>query len=87
MEPRKVLPKKPTNDREYYLFALRIVGDFGGVIAVPVVILVLLGRYADQYFDTVHTLTIIGFLLAFVISSVGVYQKAKQFGQEFQKLK
>jgi F0F1-type ATP synthase assembly protein I len=87
MEPRKIPPKKTISDREYYLFALRIVGDFGGVIAVPVVVLVLLGRYLDKYFSTGHTLTIIGFMVAFVISSVGVYQKAKQFGQEFQKLK
>lgn len=87
MEPRKITPKKSLNDREYYLFALRIVGDFGGVIAVPVVVLVLAGRYADRYFSTGHILTIVGFITAFIISSVGVYQKTKQFGQEFEKLK
>ena len=38
---------KKTNDRAYYTFALKIIGDFGVSIAAPVVLFVLVGQYLD----------------------------------------
>ncbi|HLD34862.1 MAG TPA: AtpZ/AtpI family protein [Patescibacteria group bacterium] len=77
---------QPKNERSYYLFALRIVGDFGATIAVPVVALSLLGKYLDQRWQTGPWLLIIGFVLSLLISVLIIYRKAKRYGQEYQKL-
>lgn len=78
-------PKK-TSDRAYYLFALRIVGDFGASIAVPVVLFVLLGQYLDKRWHSGPFLTILGFVVAALISGRIIYRKAKLYGEEYQKL-
>lgn len=79
------MPNK-TTDREYYLFALRIIGDFGINIAVPVVALVLLGQYLDEKYRTNPWFTILGFALAALVSGKIIYTKAKKYGQEYQAL-
>lgn len=79
------VPNK-TTDREYYLFALRIIGDFGATIAVPVVALVLLGQYLDDKYHKNPWFTIGGFALAALISGKIIYTKAKKYGQEYQTL-
>lgn len=74
------------SDREYYMFALRIIGDFGINIAVPVVVLALLGEYLDDKYGWTPIATISGFALAALISGMIVYRKAKKYGQEYQRL-
>ena len=76
----------PKSDRDYYMFALRVVGDFGINIAVPVVGLALLGDYLDEKYGWTPVATISGFVLAAIISGMIIYRKAKQFGQEYQRL-
>lgn len=73
-------------DRQYYLFALRIVSDFGVVIAVPVVVFVLIGRWLDERFSQGWLFTILAFAVAAVLSGVIIYRKAKKYGEEYQKL-
>lgn len=68
------------------LFALRIAGDFGVVIAVPVVVLALFGRWLDTQYQTGWAFTILGFLIAAAISSIGIYRKAKRYGKEYEAL-
>ena len=75
-----------TTDREYYFFALRIVGDFGINIAVPVVLFVLLGQYLDGKYNKSPLFTILGFVLAAVLSGMNIYKKAKRYGQEYQRM-
>jgi hypothetical protein len=75
-----------SNDRKYYLFALRIAGDFGASIAIPVVVLVLAGRWIDGKYHTGFTYTIAGFVLAALISGKIIYDKAKRYGKEYQSL-
>ena len=77
---------KGASDREYYLFALKIVGDFGASIAVPVALLALVGRYFDRKYDVSPWLTIIGFALAALISAKIIYRRAKEYGKQYQKL-
>lgn len=78
---------KPTNsDRQYYMFALRIVGDFGANIAIPVVAFVLLGQYLDNKFHHSPLFTILGFVVAALISGKIIYRKAKMYGAEYQKM-
>ena len=78
--------KKETRDRDYYLFALRIIGDFGATIAVPVVILALLGKYFDEKYQTAPWLMITGFVLAALISAKIIHRKAHEYGKAYQKL-
>lgn len=79
-------PLKKNSDRAYYLFALRIVGDFGAAIAVPVILLVLIGQKLDAYWQRAPLFTVIGFVLAALISGRIIYKKSKKYGEEFQKL-
>ncbi len=83
MEEKK--PQK-SSSREYQIFALKIIGDFGASIAVPVVALVLLGQYMDKKYDLLPLFTIIGFVLAALISGVIIYKKAYTYGAEYKKL-
>jgi len=77
---------KKTTDREYYLFALRIIGDFGATIAMPVVVFVLFGQWLDGKYETSPLFTIIGFVLAALISAKIIHKKAKRYGEQYQKL-
>lgn len=83
MEEKKL---QKSSSRAYQIFALKIIGDFGASIAVPVVALVLLGQYADKKYDLAPLCTIIGFILAALISGKIIYKKAYTYGAEYKKL-
>lgn len=68
------------------MFALRIVGDFGASLAVPVVVLVYLGHYLDQRYHLNSWFTILGFVLAALISGKIIYQKSKKYGEDYQRM-
>ena len=78
--------QSPKSDREYYLFALKIIGDFGATIAVPVVIFTLLGQFLDEKYQRRPLFTILAFVVAALISAKIIYKKAKKYGQEYQNL-
>ena len=78
-------PKK-TTDREYYLFAFRIMGDFGTTIAVPVVLFVLLGQYLDGKYSVRPWFTVAGFLIAGLLTAKLIHKKAKKYGQAYQDM-
>ena len=73
-------------DRSYYLFALKIMGDFGATIAIPVVVFVLLGEYLDKRYATSPWFTIGAFVLAAIVSGKMIYTKTKQYGEQYKKL-
>ena len=75
------------SDKAYYLFGLKIAGDFGATIAVPVVLLALLGQWLDEKYNKGSLFLILGFVLAAVISAKMIYQKAKVYGEEYKKMK
>lgn len=75
-----------SKDREYYLFALRLISDFGVSIAVPVVAFVLIGQWLDRSYGFGHKATIAAFILAALISGKIVYRKAKEYGKQYQAL-
>jgi hypothetical protein len=83
---QKPAPAFDPSDRKYYLFALRVVGDFGANIAVPVVILVLLGQYLEKRYGFAPYGTVAGFVLAATISGVLIFRKAKEYGTQYQEL-
>jgi len=73
-------------DRRYAMFGLRIVGDFGASIAIPVVVLVWLAQRLEAKFGHAPYLTITAFVLAAVFSGWSVYRQAKAYAVEYQKL-
>lgn len=75
-----------TTDRQYYLFALRIIGDFGASIAMPIVILVLIGQYFDEQYHRSPLFTILAFVIAALISGKIIHKKAKRYGNQYQKM-
>jgi len=78
-------PKK-VSDREYYLFALRIAGDFGATIAVPAVLGVLIGNWLDNKYDKYPLFLIICLLLAFAATVRIIQKKAKRYGDQYNKM-
>ena len=55
-----------------------IAGEVGFIIAIPLVVLVLLGIKADRYFGTTPLFIIIGMVLSGVVSSISITRKVKQ---------
>lgn len=77
---------KKTSSREYKLFAFKMLGDFGASIAVPVVLFVLAGQYLDEKYNKSPFFTIMGFVLAALLSAKVIYKKAKTYGEEYKRM-
>ena len=77
---------KKTTDRQYYTFALRIIGDFGASIAVPIVTFVLIGQFFDEKYQRSPLFTVLAFILSALISGKIIHKKAKRYGDQYQKL-
>lgn len=73
-------------DSKYWLFAMKIVVDFGFVLAVPVVVFVMTGRWLDAKYDSGPWLTLLAFVLAALVSGAIIYKKAKRYGKEYMEL-
>ncbi len=63
----------------YIRLGLRIIGDFGAALAVPVVVLVLAGQWLDEKYHHTYLFTAIAFVVAALISARMIYKKAKQY--------
>jgi len=55
--------------------ALSLAWELGYLIAGPLVILALTGRYLDQRFESSPIFLLIGIVLSVVVTSIGVYWK------------
>lgn len=73
-------------DRKYIMMGLRIIGDFGVTIAVPAVVFVLIGQWLDGKYGMSPWFTILGFVLAALITAKIIYRKAKAYGEEYQNI-
>lgn len=78
-------PKK-SNGYQYQLFAFKMLGDFGFAIATPVVLFVLIGQYLDGKYGKSPLFTILGFVLAALVTAKVIYKKAKKYGEEYKKM-
>ena len=78
-EEAKVLDK-------HLLSNIKIVGNFGGTIAIPVVIFVLGGQWLDKRYHASPWFTIMAFVLAAIVSGKMIYSKSKMYGKEYQKM-
>jgi len=79
-------PQKQSSDREYYMFALRIVGDFGITIAVPAVLGAFLGQWLENKYSHAPLFTILSLVVAFLITIRIIQKKAKKYGDQYNKM-
>lgn len=75
-----------TRDKEYMRLGLRIVGDFGATLAVPVVVFVLVGQWLDNKYHHTYLFTAIAFVLAALTSARMIYKKAKQYDKLYRDI-
>lgn len=73
-------------DRKYYIFAIKIMLDFGAVIAVPAVLLSLAGQYFDAKYDKAPLFLILFLATALLITMSILIKKAKNYGNLYQKI-
>jgi len=74
------------NDRKYIAMGLRIIGDFGATIAVPVVLFVLVGQWLDGRYGYAPWFTVCGFVLSALLSGKMIYDKARKYGEEYKDI-
>lgn len=77
---------KNADDRAFYLFGLRIVGDFGATLALPAVAAGWIGSRLDARWDSKPTALFACLALAFAFSAVVIRRKAAAYGKEYQDL-
>ena len=70
-------------DRKYMLLSWRIISEFSLIIAGPVVVFALLGKYLDQRYDSRPIFLVAGFVLAAALSAVTIYRRAKSFTEQY----
>ena len=80
-----ILPSNQ-NDRESYILGLQIAGDFGIVIAAPIILFVWVGQQLDHIYHTAPWATVSAFVIAATLSGAIVYRKAKYYASRYQEL-
>ncbi|ALM09569.1 MAG: hypothetical protein PeribacterA2_0175 [Candidatus Peribacter riflensis] len=60
------------------MLSLRLAWNLGFIIAVPVAVFGFGGAYLDKYLQTTPIFVITGFVLAIVLTVIGVYRKVKE---------
>lgn len=72
--------------RKLTAFTLRLMGEIGGWIAAPVLVLAWLGKKVDVLLETKPAVLAISLLLSFVVSTVGLCLRAADFGEQYEQL-
>lgn len=75
------------NDRRSYLLGLRIAGDFGAAIAVPVVVFVLAGKWLQTRFGFAPYGIISGFVLSATVSAIIIRRRVAWYACEYRAIK
>ncbi len=68
------------------LMGLKIAGDFGATIAIPVIVFVLIGQCLDDRYDSYPLFLILAFIISVLLSGLMIYKKAKKYGREYSEL-
>ena len=74
------------SDRRSYLLGVRIMGDFGATIAVPVVGCVLIGKWFQDKYHWAPFGVVVGFLIAAYISTRIIRKKVKWYAAEYKAI-
>ena len=73
--------------RQTTLLGIRIIGDFGATIAVPVILFVILGQWLDaRYAGGGNYFTIAGFVFAAMVTARLIYRRAKYYEKAFKEI-
>lgn len=75
------------DERRSYLLGFKIMGDFGAAIALPVVVLVLIGKWLQNKYGFAPFGIIGGFVIAAGISYVVIRRKVQWYAAEYKSLK
>lgn len=67
-------------------FTLRLMGEIGGWIAAPVLVLAWVGREIDLLLETKPKILALSLLLSFVVSTVGLCLRAADYGEQYEQL-
>lgn len=78
--------QSPIQNRDYILFGLRLIGEFGAIIALPIVLFVMAGQWADDRFGTKLFFTGAAFVVSAAISGRIIVKKAKVYGKMYQAM-
>jgi hypothetical protein len=82
-QQQPVATRRQTTDRDYIVFAVRIMADFGLALALPAVAFAEAGKWADARYGTRPWLLIASLAIAALVSGTYIYRKAKAFGAEY----
>lgn len=82
MDTSSVEPKK---EKSGVMAALGLAGQLGYIIALPIVILALGGRFLDQRYGTSPLFLIVGMALAVAVTTIWMYFKAKAMLADIDK--
>ena len=78
-------------DKKNLWNSLKLATELGYTIAIPIVVMGLLGRFIDKKFDTSPIFLIVGILASIAVSSIAIYYKTikilKQFDVEENQVK
>ena len=72
--------------RRLTAFTLKIIGEIGGLIAVPAIVFTSLGRKLDLWFDTGPACTVVALLAAFFISMAAVATRTAEYADRYDAL-
>lgn len=78
--------ERKEQERQYIMLALRIIGEFGAIIAVPIVLLAMLGQKLDLIYGTRPMFLIGGFIIAFALSAYMINKKARRFAKDYESI-
>jgi len=82
------MKKDRNGHRKLTAFTLRLMGEIGGIIAAPVVILMWVARRANVIFELESRPKLMGIsiLASFVISTVALCIRAADYGERYEQL-
>jgi hypothetical protein len=72
--------------RRLAAFAFRIMGEIGGLIAVPAIVFTLIARRLDAFFGTRAIITVVALLGSFCFSMIAVSLKATDYADRYDEL-
>ncbi len=75
----------PKDEKSPIWSSLSLAWALGYTIAIPIVILALLGRFLDKQFGTSPWLLLTGIFLSIFISTVGIYYKTTKILADLDK--
>lgn len=83
-------PRDRHGHRRLTAFTLRLLGEIGGIIAAPVVLLTWLARRANVLLEIEEVakpkVMAVSLLLAFIVSTVALCIRAADYGEQYEVL-